>query len=80
MTMGSFPQEDVLRCIQIGLLCCKESVQDRPTIYSTLVMLTDNSVTLPLGHQDNHIMMENAPMSPESFSNNSMTVSLANGR
>ncbi|PSS30588.1 Cysteine-rich receptor-like protein kinase [Actinidia chinensis var. chinensis] len=80
VTMGSFPQEDVLRCIQIGLLCCKESVQDRPTIYSTLVMLTDNSVTLPLGHQDNHIMMENAPMSPESFSNNSMTVSLSNGR
>ena len=44
VTMGSFPREDVLRCIQIGLLCCKESVQDRPTM---LVMLTDDSVTLP---------------------------------
>ncbi|GFZ18938.1 hypothetical protein Acr_27g0006770 [Actinidia rufa] len=67
VTMGSFPQEDVSRCIQIGLLCCKESVQDRPTMYSTLVMLTDNSITLPLGHQDHHNMIENVPMSPESF-------------
>ncbi|PSR87824.1 Cysteine-rich receptor-like protein kinase [Actinidia chinensis var. chinensis] len=80
VTTGSFPQEDVLRCIQIGLLCCKESVQDRPTMYSALVMLTDNSITLPLSHQDHHNMMENATMSPESFSTNSITMSLANGR
>ncbi|GFZ18939.1 hypothetical protein Acr_27g0006780 [Actinidia rufa] len=80
VTTGPFPQEDVLRCIQIGLLCCKESVQDRPTMYSTLVMLTDNSITLPLSHQDHHNMMENAIMSPESFSTNSITMSLANGR
>lgn len=86
VTIGSFPQNDVLRCIRIGLLCCQESVQDRPTMSSALVMLTDNLVTLPaagrLGYQDarDNTIIPNAGINPASCTRNSITMSLANGR
>ncbi|KAI8534434.1 hypothetical protein RHMOL_Rhmol10G0089300 [Rhododendron molle] len=84
-TIGSFPQNDVLRCLRIGLLCCQESVQDRPTMSSVLVMLTDNLVTLlaagRLGYQDarDNTIILNAGLNPASCTRNSITMSLANG-
>ncbi|KAG5527942.1 hypothetical protein RHGRI_028763 [Rhododendron griersonianum] len=86
VTMGSFPRNDVLRCIRIGLLCCQESVQDRPMMSSALVMLTDNLVTLPaggrLGYQDprDNTIIPNPGINPASCTRNSITLSLANGR
>ncbi|XP_034697306.1 G-type lectin S-receptor-like serine/threonine-protein kinase At1g11410 [Vitis riparia] len=42
----SYPTDEVLRCIQIGLLCVQESVTDRPTMLTIIFMLGNNS-TLP---------------------------------
>ncbi|KAL7213407.1 hypothetical protein ACSBR2_016014 [Camellia fascicularis] len=38
---------DVSKCIHIGLLCVQEDAADRPTMSSVVVMLRNNTVTLP---------------------------------
>ncbi|XP_019052142.1 PREDICTED: putative cysteine-rich receptor-like protein kinase 20 [Nelumbo nucifera] len=39
---------EVMRCIHIGLLCVQEDAADRPTMSSVILMLTNESVPLPL--------------------------------
>ncbi|KAI8031866.1 Cysteine-rich receptor-like protein kinase 21 [Camellia lanceoleosa] len=81
VTIGSFPQADVLRCIQIGLLCCQEIVLDRPTMSLTLTlsMLTNDLVTIPPGGRLAYQQDSTNP-TDRSFSNNSITISSAYGR
>ena len=43
----SYREDEVLRCIQIGLLCVEESAKDRPSMLTIIFMLGNNSV-LPL--------------------------------
>ncbi|THG01832.1 hypothetical protein TEA_013807 [Camellia sinensis var. sinensis] len=38
---------EVSKCIHIGLLCVQEDASDRPTMSSVVVMLRNNTVTLP---------------------------------
>ena len=38
---------EVLRCIQISLLCVQKDPTDRPTMASIILMLNGHSVTLP---------------------------------
>ena len=42
----SYFVDEVLRCIQIGLLCVQESVTDQPTMLTIIFILGNNS-TLP---------------------------------
>ncbi|KAG6525796.1 G-type lectin S-receptor-like serine/threonine-protein kinase At4g27290 isoform X1 [Zingiber officinale] len=42
----SFPLDEVLRCIKIGLLCVQERPEDRPEISLVLLMLGSNSSLL----------------------------------
>ncbi|CAI0467943.1 unnamed protein product, partial [Linum tenue] len=46
IVQGSYSTDQVMRCIQIGLLCVQESSEDRPTM-STVVFLLNNATTLP---------------------------------
>ncbi|KAF8409413.1 hypothetical protein HHK36_005489 [Tetracentron sinense] len=43
----SCPTFEVLRCIQVGLLCVQESAEDRPTISSVILMLSSDNAILP---------------------------------
>ncbi|KAK3431787.1 hypothetical protein EUGRSUZ_E03617 [Eucalyptus grandis] len=40
----SFPMSEVIRCIQIGLLCVQQSPEQRPIMLSVLLML-DSEIT-----------------------------------
>lgn len=40
------PAHEVLRCIQVGLLCVQDNAADRPTM-STIVFMLSNETTLP---------------------------------
>ncbi|XP_038981818.1 cysteine-rich receptor-like protein kinase 6 [Phoenix dactylifera] len=40
------PRNEVLRCIQIGLLCVQEDPSDRPTMSTVVTMLSSDSVSL----------------------------------
>ena len=42
----TFVSHEVLRCIQIGLLCVQEDAKDRPTMLAILLMLSCET-TLP---------------------------------
>ncbi|XP_028117178.1 G-type lectin S-receptor-like serine/threonine-protein kinase SD1-1 [Camellia sinensis] len=43
---GSFPMSEVLRCIQIGLLCVQKYPEDRPTMSTVLLMLISETILL----------------------------------
>ena len=42
----SYVSDEVLRCIQVGLLCVEEEVVDRPTMFAVNLMLSSET-TLP---------------------------------
>ncbi|XP_038689944.1 cysteine-rich receptor-like protein kinase 25 isoform X2 [Tripterygium wilfordii] len=44
-------EQEVIRCIDIGLLCVQEDMEDRPTMASVVVMLNSDSVSLQLPNQ-----------------------------
>lgn len=39
-SLSTFRPHEVLRCIQIGLLCVQECAEDRPAMSSVILMLT----------------------------------------
>ncbi|KAJ0233428.1 Protein kinase domain-containing protein [Hirschfeldia incana] len=49
--LDNFQKSEVLRCIHIGLLCVQEDHIERPTMRTILMMLTSNTVTLPVPRQ-----------------------------
>ncbi|KAF2303589.1 hypothetical protein GH714_019714 [Hevea brasiliensis] len=51
----SYPESEVLQCIQIGLLCVQESAVDRPTMSSVVFMLSNDTI-LPSPKQPAFIM------------------------
>ncbi|XP_022555869.1 cysteine-rich receptor-like protein kinase 10 isoform X1 [Brassica napus] len=44
-------RNEVVRCVHIGLLCVQEDPVDRPTLSTIVLMLTSNTVTLPVPRQ-----------------------------
>ncbi|XP_047955240.1 G-type lectin S-receptor-like serine/threonine-protein kinase At1g11330 [Salvia hispanica] len=78
-------EEDMVRCIQIGLLCVQESPNDRPQIQTVLSMLSGEIVKLPVPKQP--VFAENGSNSGPNgsiqqyvFSNNELTLSVLDGR
>ncbi|XWS12790.1 hypothetical protein CRYUN_Cryun37aG0120500 [Craigia yunnanensis] len=45
---GSGSRSEMTRCIHIGLLCVQENDDNRPTINSFVLMLSDTSVSVPM--------------------------------
>ena len=43
----TFRPQEVLRCIQIGLLCVQEHAHDRPTMSSVVLMLGSEKTAIP---------------------------------
>ncbi|KAJ6999636.1 hypothetical protein NC653_010388 [Populus alba x Populus x berolinensis] len=80
----SYPEDQVLRCIQIGLLCVQESAMDRPSM-SDVVFMLSNDTTLPSPKQPAFIMKESYysgdPLTSEgSHSINEVTITMLGPR
>lgn len=43
----SYVSSELLRCMQVGLLCVQKVPEDRPTMSSVVFMLGNEGVTLP---------------------------------
>ncbi|GMP75040.1 hypothetical protein CsSME_00032260 [Camellia sinensis var. sinensis] len=43
----SYPPNEVMRCIQVGLLCVQERAEDRPTMSTVVLMLSSENALLP---------------------------------
>ncbi|GAB4831001.1 hypothetical protein Ancab_005012 [Ancistrocladus abbreviatus] len=46
-TLSSGPKNDILRCINIALLCVQEDVERRPKMPAIIPMLSSSSISLP---------------------------------
>uniref|UniRef100_A0A1D1YG66 Cysteine-rich receptor-like protein kinase 25 n=1 Tax=Anthurium amnicola TaxID=1678845 RepID=A0A1D1YG66_9ARAE len=46
--MEGFSQQDVLRCIQVGILCVQDNPQLRPNMSAVVLMLVSHSATIPV--------------------------------
>ncbi|KAL0727240.1 hypothetical protein Bca4012_023333 [Brassica carinata] len=44
----NYQSNEVTRCIHIALLCVQDNPDDRPTLSTIILMLTSNTITLPL--------------------------------
>lgn len=44
----SSPVPDIIKCIQVALLCVQEKVEDRPTMSEVVQMLNNLSTNLPV--------------------------------
>lgn len=87
VTIGSFPLDLALKFLRIGLLCTMESLQDRPIMPYVLTMLSTNSTTIPPlgrpayhGEDDYHNEAQMNNAGNEDFTQNSVTISLQDGR
>lgn len=49
--LSSGSRTEMMRCINIGLLCVQENIADRPTMASVILMLTSKSLSLPVPSQ-----------------------------
>ena len=49
-SLESYNSEEVLRCIQVGLLCVQEEANDRPTM-SDVVLMLSSEIALPSPQQ-----------------------------
>ncbi|KAK0579763.1 hypothetical protein LWI29_031046 [Acer saccharum] len=43
----SYPAHEVMRCIQVGLLCVQETAEERPTMSNVVLMLSSETATMP---------------------------------
>ncbi|KAK9092204.1 hypothetical protein Syun_027115 [Stephania yunnanensis] len=85
-SMGSsFPKEEVMKFIQVGILCVQESAKDRPTMSSVIFML-DNETTIPIPKQPAFVLISK-PNSPStsttgtgSHSVSEMSMTIIEGR
>ena len=51
---GGSTRSEIMRCIQIGLLCVQENASDRPTMDTIVAMLNAYSLSLPIPLQPSY--------------------------
>lgn len=79
-------QNEVLRCIQVGLLCVQDSPLHRPTMSSVVLMLESENANLPLPRQPTFTSMRGSvdadfcSEGPDYASLNNLTVTMVDGR
>ncbi|XP_021719546.1 receptor-like serine/threonine-protein kinase SD1-8 [Chenopodium quinoa] len=78
---------EMLRCLQVGLLCVQERAEDRPTMASVVLMLGSESASLPHPRLPGFCMGWNptetdssSSKQDESFTVNQVTVTMLNAR
>ncbi|KAK9084993.1 hypothetical protein Sjap_025404 [Stephania japonica] len=81
-TMGnSFPEQEVVRFIQVGVLCVQENAKDRPTMYNVIFML-GNETPIPSPKQPAFVLISNpnSAYASASPSITEMSITIVEGR
>lgn len=80
----SYVTPQVLRCIQVGLLCVQNFPNDRPTMSSVVFMLANEVALLPQPRQPgffgNGSSTSNVMLTTREETSNTMTITMMNGR
>ncbi|MED6134162.1 hypothetical protein PIB30_034690 [Stylosanthes scabra] len=82
----SYSEAEVLRCIQVGLICVQERAEDRPTISSVVLMLSSENASMAqprnpgfvLGRSPAETVSSSA--NEEEYSVNQVTITVVDGR
>ena len=84
---NSYSPCEVLRCIQVGLLCVQERAEDRPTMSSAVLMLSSETATMPHPKTPGYCLGRSpfetdssSSKQDESFSVNHVTVTVLDAR
>ncbi|CAK8577842.1 unnamed protein product [Lathyrus sativus] len=84
---NSYLPSEVLRCIQVGLLCVQERAEDRPTMSSVVLMLSSETATIAQPKNPGFCLGSNpietdssSSKQDESCSVNHVTVTMVDGR
>ncbi|KDP20852.1 hypothetical protein JCGZ_21323 [Jatropha curcas] len=84
---NSFSSSEVLRCVQVGLLCVQERAEDRPTMSSVVLMLSSETATMPQPKTPGYCLGRNpfetdssSGKQDESFTINQVTVTMLDAR
>ncbi|CAA7409044.1 unnamed protein product [Spirodela intermedia] len=84
MVTTSCPGTELLRCIQIGLLCVQERPSDRPTMNAVVTMLSGESFPLPEPKRPGFLLLQCPAQSSfstnEPFTFNEITMTVIDGR
>ncbi|MCD7455218.1 hypothetical protein HAX54_027430 [Datura stramonium] len=62
-----YSRNELIRCIQIGLLCVQKDAHKRPTMGSVVLMLSSNSVTLPIPQRPAFFARSKTEIQPKEF-------------
>lgn len=83
----SYPAHEVLRCIQVGLLCVQENAEERPKMSAVLLMLGSETATMPQPKIPGFCLGRNPPETDSSSSKhdesctvNQVTVTMLDAR
>ncbi|XP_043698851.1 receptor-like serine/threonine-protein kinase SD1-8 [Telopea speciosissima] len=77
---------EVLRCIQVGLLCVQERPEERPTMSSVVLMLSSETATMPqpkppgFGRERSPLETDESFSELESYTVNQLTVTIIESR
>ncbi|ESQ39599.1 hypothetical protein EUTSA_v10000811mg [Eutrema salsugineum] len=63
-TVHNCQRNEVVRCVHVGLLCVQEDPVDRPTLSTIVLMLTSNTVTLPMPRQPGYSFQSRSRRDP----------------
>ncbi|GKV19196.1 hypothetical protein SLEP1_g29486 [Rubroshorea leprosula] len=82
---STYPVDEVLRCIQIGLLCVQECAADRPSMSAVVFMLGNAEAILPSPNQPAFVVKkkpngEDMWNSEKTASANDVTITMIQGR
>ncbi|WOK99771.1 receptor-like serine/threonine-protein kinase SD1-8 isoform X1 [Canna indica] len=84
---NSFPVDEVMRCIKVGLLCVQEMPEDRPTMSSVVLMLGSESSSLPQPNQPGFVAsrgpvleIDTSISKQDTLSINNVSVTMFEGR
>ncbi|KAM0868581.1 hypothetical protein ACQ4PT_041211 [Festuca glaucescens] len=80
---GACPENIVLRCIHVGLLCVQEAAADRPSMAEVISMITNENATLPDPKQPGFLSMLlpiEADVPEGTCSLNDLSVTVLDGR
>ncbi|XP_028798400.1 receptor-like serine/threonine-protein kinase SD1-8 [Neltuma alba] len=83
----SYSPSEVLRCVQVGLLCVQERAEDRPTMATVVLMLSSETVLMPqpkspgfcVGRNPNETETSSSKQD-QSYSVNEVTVTMLHAR
>ncbi|KAL9680506.1 hypothetical protein QQ045_018385 [Rhodiola kirilowii] len=65
----SYKENEVIRCIQVGLLCVQENPDDRPTMMDVVAMISYETIPLSSPKQPAFFINRNSRVNPNQLSN-----------